>query len=198
VLGHRLGRVDVRPLRARIGITSGALAADLRGSLTAEELVRCGRFGALEPWWHRYEPADTDRAEKLLAQVGLDGQGVRTFATLSGGERQRALLARTLMPDPDLLLLDEPTAGLDLGGREELVAALQGLAAAVSSPPSVLVTHHVEDIPATATHLLALARGRPVAAGPIDQTLSADLLGELFGVAVDLRRVGGRWSATRA
>ncbi len=195
VLGHRLGRIDIRPLRARIGVSSAALVDQLRGSLTAEEIVRCGRFGALEPWWHTYDAADTTRAEDLLARLGLDGYGPRTFATMSSGERQRVLLARTLMPNPELILLDEPTAGLDFGGREELVGALHSLAADPGAPPSVLVTHRVEDLPETTTHLAAIKEGRMVAAGPIESTLSADVLSEVFSLPVELSRHGGRWAA---
>ncbi|MDH4076042.1 MAG: ATP-binding cassette domain-containing protein [Acidimicrobiia bacterium] len=197
VLGHELGRVDVRPLRARIGLASTALAEQMRGSLSAEEVVRCGRFGALEPWWHRYEPADTKRAESLLAQVGLDGYGDRTMISLSSGERQRVMLARTLMPHPELVLLDEPTANLDFGGREDLIDALQQLAADPASPPTVLVIHRVEDIPASATHLLALRAAQVAAQGPIEATLGADLLSDLFGLPVHLHRAGARWVAYR-
>ena len=195
VLGQELGRVDIRPLKARLGVASAALVDQLRGRLTAEEIVRCGRFAALEPWWHQYEPEDTVRAEGLLAQVGLKDYGDRSFGTLSSGERQRVLLARALMPDPALVLLDEPTAGLDFGGREELVGALQGLAADEQSPPSVLVTHRVEDIPASTTHLLAVAEGRALAAGPIADTLRGEMMSELFGLPVEVDRRGGRWSA---
>lgn len=195
VLGQELGRVDIRPLKARLGVSSASLVDQLRGRLTAEEIVRCGRFAALEPWWHTYDEADTTRAETLLAQVGLKGYADRTFGTLSSGERQRVLLARALMPDPALVLLDEPTAGLDFGGREELVAALQALAADDDSPPSVLVTHRVEDIPTTSTHLLAVADGRVVAAGPIADTLTGPTLSTLFGLPVAVDHLGGRWSA---
>lgn len=195
IFGHRLGRIDIRPLRARIGISSGELADQLRGALTAEEVVRCGRFGALEPWWHRYEASDTARAEQLLARLGLAGYGPRTLATLSSGERQRVLLARTLMPDPELVLLDEPTAGLDFGGREELVAALRALASSPDAPPSMLVTHRVEDLPETTTHLAAVGSGTLMAAGPIEEILTAELLGELFGLTVELTRLDGRWAA---
>ncbi len=195
VLGQELGRVDIRPLKARLGVSSAALVDQLRGRLTAEEVVRCGRYAALEPWWHTYTDDDTARALDLLGRVGLDGYGARTFATLSSGERQRALLARALMPDPALVLLDEPTAGLDFGGREELVGALEALAHDPAAPPSVLVTHRVEDLPATTTHLLAVAAGRAVAAGPAAETLTGDLLSEVFGLEVVVERSAGRWSA---
>ena len=160
VLGHQLGRVDIRQLRARVGVSSASLVDQLRGRLTANEIVRCGLHAALEPWWHHYDDADLARADRLLALVGLDGHGGRSFATLSSGERQRTLLARTLMAQPDVLLLDEPTAGLDLGGREALVGALDAIAAD-DGPATVFVTHHVEDIPPSTTHLLAIGRRPP-------------------------------------
>lgn len=193
-LGHELGRVDIRPLRSRVGVSSAALFDQLRGRLTAGQIVMCGLHAALEPWWHRYDGADAERAADLLAQVGLEGYEDRTLATLSSGERQRTLLARTLMAEPDIVVLDEPTAGLDLGGREALVVALDAVARD-AGPATVFVTHHVEDIPATTTHLLALAGGRPLAAGPVSEVLTAGLLTEMFGVAVDLGRRDGRWSA---
>lgn len=194
VLGHELGKVDIRHLRARIGVSSASLVDQLRGRLTAEEIVRCGLYAALEPWWHQYRPEDTARAEQLLAQVGLAGYGDRSFATLSSGERQRTLLARTLMSDPDVILLDEPTAGLDLGGRESLVAALDAIADS-DGPATVFVTHHVEDIPPSTTHLMAIAEGRPAAMGPVDEVLSASLLSEIFELPVSLSNRNGRWSA---
>ena len=195
VFGQQLGRVDIRPLRARIGVSSASLVDQLRGRLTANEIVRCGLYAALEPWWHTYGDADVARADELLRRVGLAGYGERTFATLSSGERQRTLLARTLMADPDLLVLDEPTAGLDLGGREALVAALDTIAEA-KGPATVFVTHHVEDIPASTTHLLAIAGGLAVAGGPVGEVLSPGLLSEIFAMPVDLERRAGRWSAT--
>lgn len=194
VLGHQLGKVDIRDLRARIGVSSASLVDQLRGRLSAEEIVRCGLYAALEPWWHTYTPKDSARANALLAQVGLDGYGDRTFATLSSGERQRTLLARTLMAEPDVLVLDEPTAGLDLGGREALVSALDSLAEN-GGPATVFVTHHVEDIPQTTTHLLAIHDGQQAAMGPIEEVLSSALLSELFGLAVTLDRNDRRWSA---
>lgn len=194
LLGNELGKVDIRHLRSRIGVSSASLVDQLRGRLTAAEIVKCGLYAALEPWWHTYTDADESRACELLAQIGLEGYGPRTFATLSSGERQRALLARTLMADPDVLMLDEPTAGLDLGGRESLVAALDSIASS-NGPATVFVTHHVEDIPTSTTHLLAIADGQQLAAGPIDEVLSAELLSEMFGIPVSLKRHQGRFSA---
>ncbi|MDA3039809.1 MAG: ATP-binding cassette domain-containing protein [Actinomycetota bacterium] len=193
LLGHELGRVDVRPLRAKIGLASAALASQLRGRLTAEEIVRCGRTGALEPWWHTYTDADSAAALAALGRVGLDGFAERTFATLSSGERQRVLMARALVNEPALLLLDEPTAGLDLSGREELVTTLVGLAE--TGPSTVLVTHHVEDVPPTSTHVLALKDGRVIASGPIEPTLTAEVMSEVFSMPIELHRTDGRYSA---
>ena len=197
VLGTELGTADIRTLRSRIGITSAALVDQLRGSLTGEEVVRCGRFAALEPWWHTYEPADTERALDLLDQLGVSHGAEQSFATLSSGERQRVLLARALMNEPAVLLLDEPTAGLDFVGREQLIDSLDRLAA--NGPPAtVFVTHHLEDVPGSTTHLLAIADGRPLAAGPIDDVLDEALLAEVFGMPVRLTRQGSRWSASSA
>lgn len=195
VLGHRLGKVDIRPLKPRVGLSSASLADQLRPRLTTEEIVRCGRTGALEPWWHTYTEDDTARAVASLARVGLAGYDSRTFGTLSSGERQRTLLARALVNDPEVVLLDEPTAGLDLGGREELVSALSRLANDPDGPATALVSHHVEDIPTTTTHLLALRDGVALAAGPIGETLTSELLSDLFGISVELTRSGGRYAA---
>ncbi|MFV0525725.1 MAG: ABC transporter ATP-binding protein [Acidimicrobiales bacterium] len=195
VLGGQVGRTDLRPLRGRLGVLSPSLTAELRGGLAVIDVVRCGRYGALEPWWHRYDAADTERAERLLGEVGLAGYGERTLATLSSGERQRALLARVLMPAPAVLLLDEPTAGLDFGGREELVATLESLATAPDAVPSVLITHHVEDVPTTATHAAVIAGGRMTASGPIAEVLTATNLGAAFGLPVEITADRGRWSA---
>jgi len=193
VLGHELGRVDIRSMKAQIGTSSAGLVDQLRQSLTAAEVVFCGRYAALEPWWHTYDDADRQRASQLLKDLGLPGYDHRTFGTLSSGERQRVLLARTLMPEPGVVLLDEPTAGLDFPGREAMVGALDALAH--DGPPWVLVTHHVEDIPASTTHLLAMAGGEVAAAGPIHQVLTSSLLSEVFQIPVDLTAHGTRWSA---
>ena len=195
VLGQELGRTDVRSLRTRIGLASPSLADRFRGELTPVEIVMTARYGALEPWWHTYDDADHSRARALLDQMGCGAVADQRFTLLSSGERQRVLLARTLMTAPELLLLDEPTAGLDLGGREELVATLSDLAIDPTTPPVVLVTHHVEEIPHGATHVLLLAAGRVQAAGPIHETLTADALSRCFGLPLELEHSGRRWTA---
>ena len=194
VLGQVLGRTDVRTLRTRIGLASPSLADLFRHELTPVDIVMTARHAALEPWWHTYDD-DRARARQLLDAMGCAAVADQRFGLLSSGERQRVLLARTLMTDPGLLLLDEPTAGLDLGGREELVASLGALAADPSTPPTVLVTHHVEEIPTGFTHALLLVEGRVLAQGPIDAVLTADALSTCFGLALQLDHTDGRWSA---
>lgn len=193
--GEQLGRTDVRVLRTRIGLASPAFGALLRPALTAREAVMTGRYAALEPWWHDYDAEDRARADELLSTFGVVDLGDRTVGSLSSGERQRVLLARAFSGTPALVLLDEPTAGLDLGGREDLVGRLGALGADPTGPPTVLVTHHVEEIPATTTHLLLLREGQVLAAGPLSEALTAEALSSTFGLEVHLERRGGRWSA---
>ena len=195
VLGHRLGRVDVRALRRRLGYASGALTQMLRPSVTGLEVVMAAKHAALETWWHTYDDADRDQARALLERMGCGHLADRPISTASDGERQRVQLARTLMGTPDLLLLDEPTAGLDLGGREALVGRLADLASAPDAPPTVLVTHHTEEIPPGFTHALLLRAGRVLAAGPLDDTLTADALSACFDTKVGLERRNGRFIA---
>lgn len=195
VLGERLGRTDVRELRRRLGVTSAALADMLRPALRVEDVVVTGRHAALAPWWHTYSTADRARARELLRRFGCHALADAEFGTLSSGERQRVLLARTLMNDPALWLLDEPTAGLDLGGREQLVALLGTVAADPGAPATVLVTHHVEEIPRGFTHALLLKGGGVHAAGPIEETLTAERVSTCFEVSIQLERRNGRWLA---
>ncbi len=195
VLGQRLGRTDVRRLRTRIGLASAGMADLLRPDLTAADVVVTAKNAALEPWWHRYDDTDRDRARACLAEVGVEGFATRSFGSLSSGERQRVLLARTLMTDPGLLLLDEPTAGLDLAGREVLVDGLATLAARPDAAPIVLVTHHVEEIPDGFTHALLLDDGVVVAAGPLGEVLTAEALSSCFGMPLELERRHDRWWA---
>jgi iron complex transport system ATP-binding protein len=194
VLGHRLGQVDVRRLRQRIGVVSAAVAKMLVPHVTAGDVVMSARHAALEPWWHTYDAEDSALARQLLADAGFAGVADRPFGVLSEGERQQVLLARTLMSSPDLLLLDEPAAGLDVGGRERLVARLSRLAADPDAPPLVLVTHHVEEIPTHFSHLLLLRQGRVVAAGRLGETLTSDNLSACFGLALTVAGDAGRWT----
>ena len=198
VLGGELGRVDIRTLRPRIGLASPAFGALLRAELTPVEVVMTARNAALEPWWHTYDEGDRDRARSLLDRFHVLHGADRPVSTLSSGERQRVLLARAFSGDPGLVLLDEPTAGLDLAGREELVAALGHASTIPGGPPTVLVTHHVEEIPVGSTHVLLLRSGRVIAAGPIDDVLTADALSATFGLPLELDRRGERWTAWSA
>jgi iron complex transport system ATP-binding protein len=194
ILGRRLGHVDVRRLREHIGLVSTAVAKKLVPAITATDVVVSAVHGALEPWWHHYRETERDRARDLLAAAGFGGIADRPFGVLSDGERQQVLLARALMSQPALLLLDEPAAGLDVGGRERLVATLSRLALDPAAPPTVMITHHVEEIPIGFTHVLLLRQGRVVVAGPLEETLSAGALSETFGLALVLEGVEGRWT----
>ena len=193
ILGHRLGRVDVRKLREHIGVVSSAVAKKLVPTVTATGVVVSAIHGALEPWWHDYSDTEMDRARGLLSSAGFEAIQDRPFGVLSDGERQQVLLARALMTEPRLLLLDEPAAGLDMGGRESLVARLGALAADAASPPIVMITHHVEEIPAAFTHVLLLRDGRVVTSGPIEECLNAASLSETFGLQLLLEGAAGRW-----
>jgi len=196
VLGERLGRTDVRRLRRRVGYASAALADQLRPALRALDVVRTARYAALEPWWHTYTAADDEQARACLDRMGVGGFAEREIGTLSSGERQRVLLARTLMNDPAVIMLDEPSARLDLGGREQLVSALDDLAADPAAPPSVVVTHHVDDIPPSSTHAMLLRHGRVLAAGPVADVVDGASLSATFGLELELeRRPNGRFSA---
>jgi iron complex transport system ATP-binding protein len=198
VLGHRWGRVDVRWLRTRIGFVSPALATMLRADVTAVEVVMAAREAALETWWHAYDGGDRSYALGLLDRLGVAALADRAFGALSSGERQRVLLARSLWGDPGLFLLDEPTAGLDLGAREDLITRLSGLARDPGTPATVLVTHHVEEVPVGFTHALLLGDGKAVASGPVEDVLTAEALSELFGLTLRLDHRGGRYAARAA
>ena len=198
VLGLRLGRVDVRDLRTRLALTSAALANILRPGVRAIEVVMAGKHAALETWWNHYDDGDRARADALLAAAGFADIAERRWSQLSEGERQQVLLARALMGQPELVLLDEPNAGLDLAARERLLSRLAQLAADDRVPTMVLVTHHVEEIPPGYTHALLLRGGEVVAAGPVDDVLTASALSDTFGLSLALDRAGGRFSARRA
>ena len=198
VLGERLGAVDVFELRPRIGLTSAALAQRMSADETVLDLVVSAGYAVVGRWREEYDIVDTGRARHLLYQLGVQHLADRRFGTLSEGERKRVQIARALMTDPELLLLDEPAAGLDLAGREQLLARLTALAADPEAPTMVLVTHHVEEIPPGVTHGLLMRDGRVVAAGLITEVLTPDLLSVTFGMPLALDRADGRWAARAA
>ena len=197
VLGERLGRVDVSELRSRIGLSSSVLAQRVPGDELVRDLVVSAGYAVLGRWRERYDDVDYRRAVDMLESLGAEHLVDRTYGTLSEGERKRVLIARALMTDPELLLLDEPAAGLDLGGREELVARLADLAADPDAPAVVLVTHHVEEVPPGFSHCMLLSEARVVAAGLLPDVLTAENLSTAFGQSIALDVVDGRYFARR-
>jgi iron complex transport system ATP-binding protein len=198
LLGERFGQADLGELRTRVGLSSAVLADRVPGHEKALDVVVTAAHGVIGRWREQYDSADVARARDLLGRVGLRAFAERRFGTLSEGERKRVLLARALMTDPELLLLDEPAAGLDLGAREALLRLLSRLAADGDSPPTVLVTHHVEEVPVGTTHGLLLSQGRVVAAGRVDDVLTGPLLSRAVGLPLVVERRGGRYTARAA
>ncbi|WP_217184145.1 ABC transporter ATP-binding protein [Streptomyces sp. AC495_CC817] len=198
VLGETLGRTDVFEVRPRIGFASSAMAKRVPRDETVLNTVLTAAYSVLGRWNESYEDIDDRRALRVLADWRLDHLADRTFGTLSDGEQKRVQIARAVMTDPELLLLDEPTASLDLGSREELLALLSGYASSPTTPAMVMVTHHVEEIPVGFTHVLLLREGRIVAGGPISETLTAEALGEAFGMPITLTAEDGRYAARAA
>jgi iron complex transport system ATP-binding protein len=195
LLGSQLGRVDIRELRSRIGYCSGALQARIRPDLRVLDFVVSTVHGQLLPWRKPYTDTDWARARDRLEQVGARALADRVIRTLSEGEQQRVQIARALMGDPELLLLDEPVSGLDLGAREALVELLGQVCVTGVVGATCLVTHHVEDIPPTSTHALLLRDGRVLGRGSIDEVLTAGALSRCFGVDLRLDRRDGRFWA---
>ena len=198
LLGETMGAVDVFELRPRIGLTSAALAQRIEPAERTGDIVLSAGYAVVGRWHERYDVHDLTRAAMLMQQWGVDQFAHRPFGTLSEGERKRTQIARALMPDPELLLLDEPGAGLDLGGREDLVGRLSDLARYLYAPAQVLVTHHVEEIPPGYTHALLRRDGQVVAAGPAGEVLTEANLSDTFGLRLTLERTGGRFTARRA
>lgn len=195
VLGERLGGTDLADVRPRIGVVSVPLADRIPPRESVLDVVVTGAWAVTGRWRETYDPSDVERASALLVQLGARHLAHRTFGTLSEGERKRVQIARALMPDPELLLLDEPAAGLDLGAREDLVRRLSDLARDPFAPASILVTHHVEEIPPGYTHALLLRDGGVVAAGELTSVITPEALSATFGVALDVSRAGDRWTA---
>jgi iron complex transport system ATP-binding protein len=197
ILGEVLGTVDVFELRPRIGLTSAALAERIPREEIVHDVVVSASYSVLGRWREHYDDLDHDRADELLTELGAGRLSRRTFGTLSEGERKRVQIARALMTDPELLLLDEPAAGLDLGGREDLVSTLSVLATDETAPATVLVSHHVEEIPPGFTHAMLMRGGRVVAAGPLEQVLTEEVVSTTFGMPLQLLHEDGRWAARR-
>lgn len=197
LLGETFGHVDLSELRPRIGLSSSALANRIPSDERVSDLVVSAGYAVLGRWHERYEAMDTQRAIEMLESLGAEHLADRTYGTLSEGERKRVLIARALMTDPELLLLDEPAAGLDLGGREDLVARLGVLAMDPDAPATVLITHHVEEIPPGFTHALLLKEGQVVAQGLLDDVITAENLSTAFSQSITLDKVDGRFFARR-
>lgn len=198
ILEEQLGRVDVFELRPRIGYASTILANRIPSSEAVLDTVLTAAYGVTGRWVEEYEQDDIDRARDLLAAFHITHLADRTFGTLSEGERKRVQIARALMTDPELLLLDEPAAGLDLAGREQLVRVLSDICTDPEAPATVLVTHHLEEIPRGITHALVLDRGRVLEAGPVQQVLTSENLSRAFGLPLVVTSSDGRWSARAA
>jgi iron complex transport system ATP-binding protein len=198
ILGERLGQVDVFELRPRIGFASAAVAEKVPASEKVIDLVLTASYAILGRWREDYDSTDVTRAVELLDALGCAHLIRRRFATLSEGERKRVQIARSLMPDPEMLLLDEPAAGLDLGGREDLLRRLSQLAHDPSAPMTVLVTHHVEEVPDGFTHAMLVRRGAVVASGPLSRVFTEQNLSRCFGVPLIVEHRDTRWTARAA
>ncbi|HVE27513.1 MAG TPA: ABC transporter ATP-binding protein [Sporichthya sp.] len=198
ILGEALGETDVSELRTRVGLASAALADRLPRGEIVRDVVLTASYGMVGRWREKYTDLDRQRAEILLRALGVLHLAERTYGTLSEGERKRVQIARAMMPDPEIVLLDEPAAGLDLGGREDLVRRLSNLALDPNSPAMIMVTHHVEEIPIGMTHVLMLRDGKVVAAGPMGSTLTEANLTACFGLGLELHYDSGRWTARLA
>jgi iron complex transport system ATP-binding protein len=195
VLDETLGRVDVFELRPRIGLVSAAYAETIPGGERALDVVMSAGYAVTGRWREQYLSTDEQRARELLARIGVAGLADRTYGTLSEGERKRVQIARAQMTDPELLILDEPAAGLDLGSREDLVGRLADVAADPDGPVVILVTHHVEEIPPSFTHALLMRGGQVVVAGPLGEVMSTPWLTATFGLPLLLSAQDGRYFA---
>ncbi|WP_340562641.1 ABC transporter ATP-binding protein [Streptomyces sp. GSL17-111] len=195
ILGERLGSVDVFELRPRIGVSSSGLADKLPPGQTVLQTVLTAAYGMTAGWHEDYDAVDEERARAFLDRLGMNDFVDRSFGTLSEGERKRTQIARSMMADPELLLLDEPAAGLDLGGREDLVRRLGRLARDPFAPSMIMVTHHVEEIPPGFTHVLMIRQGRVLTAGPLETEMNSSNLSRCFGLPLVVERIGDRWTA---
>ena len=198
LLGEVLGTIDVFELRPRIGFTSFALAERIPKGERVIDVVLSAAYAVVGRWREEYDEIDVEQARNLLQSLRIDHLEDRTFGTLSEGERKRTQIARALMTDPELLLLDEPASGLDLAGREALVETLSDICLNPMSPATVLVTHQVEEIPVGITHALLLSQGQIVAQGPIEGVLTDGLMSQAYGLNLKITHDDGRWQARSA
>lgn len=198
ILGERLGRVDVAQLRPLVGLSSAAVDAKIPPAERVLDVVRTAAYGMSGTWRERYTAHDTQRAYQLLAGLGMQGIEDRAFSSLSTGEKKRAGIARALMSNPEVLVLDEPASGLDLGGRENLLVTLTHLVNSPYAPVLLMVTHHVEEIPQGFTHALLMDHGRVFAQGEIESVITSENLSELFGLPIVVESKEGRFSARAA
>lgn len=195
IIGEQLGRVNLAEIWPLVGVASSAMDEKIPGAQRVIDVVRTAAYGMTASWREVYEDVDEQRAESLLQQLGVAKLAQRRFSTVSSGERKRVGIARALMPDPEVLILDEPASGLDLGGREQLLNSLSQLADSPYAPAMVLVTHHVEEIPPGITHALLLSDGKVRAAGPVDEVITSAQLSELFSLPVRVEKQNGRFFA---
>lgn len=195
ILGEQLGKVDVFELRTRIGLTSSALVDQLPSEELVIDIVLTAAYAMFGRWQEKYDLWDESRAIALLTSLGVRELAERKFGSLSEGEKKRVQIARALMADPELLLLDEPASSLDLGGREDLLRRIENLSSDPLAPATVIVTHHIEEIPAGTTHALLLREGTAVAQGNITEVITDLNLTQAFGVAITVQYEGGRYFA---
>lgn len=195
VLEETLGDVDVFELRTRIGFASSVMARKVPSQETVLNVVLTASYSVTGRWNETYDDVDVRRAQRVLTEWKLDHLADRKFGNLSDGEQKRVQIARAVMTDPELMLLDEPAASLDLGSREELLQLLSGYATAKGAPGIVMVTHHVEEIPEGFGHALLMRKGKLVAAGPIDEVLTPENLAATFGIPLEIEHHNGRYTA---
>jgi len=195
ILGEKLGKVDVFELRTRIGLTSSALVEQLSPDELVMDVVLTAAYAMLGRWQEKYDLWDESRAMALLTALGVRELGERLFGSLSEGEKKRVQIARALMADPELLLLDEPASSLDLGGREDLLRRIESLSKDPLAPATVIVTHHIEEIPVGTTHALLLREGAVVAQGEVASVITDQNLTQAYGLAITVQTEGGRFFA---